>query len=327
MKQQTAQEIDQQAADWAGKVDRGLSAEEQSELDRWLGADMRRVGAYGRMRAIALQTERVAALGPVHSPREIARAETAWLSRRRLLRTGGAIAASVAVAGVTGWYWLGRGRYETRKGEVRQLALDDGSVVTLNTATELDVQIREDRREVEMAGGEALFDVARDPARPFVVVAGTTRVRVLGTSFIVRALPGQPVQVLVREGTVEVSRSDIAAPPHRLTANMRALSPAVAEGAPTAIAVTDVPQAVVHRALAWRDGHIDFEGETLEQAVIEFARYSDTRIMVDPAFAREQIAGVYQVNDPVGFARAVAGSLRADVIIADNEIRIRKSMS
>jgi transmembrane sensor len=324
MKQQTAQQIDQEAADWAARVDRGLSAEEQSALDIWLDEDSRRTGAYGRIRAIALQTERIAALGPVHSPGEFIQAEYRGVSRRRMLTAAGAIAAGLVGVGATGWYLLGRGRYVTRKGEVRQLALGDGSVVTLNTATDLALRIDAHDRKVEMTSGEALFDVARDPSRPFVVIAGNTKVRVLGTSFVVRALPGQPVDVLVRKGVVEVSHKDVESPPRRLTANMRAISPIAAEGVPAGIAVTEMTEATTLRALAWREGHIDFEGETLEQAVTEFARYSDTQITVDPDLAREQIAGVYQVNSPVEFARAAAGALRADVSISDGGIHIHK---
>jgi transmembrane sensor len=322
MKQQTAQEIDREAADWAARVDRGLSAAEQADLDGWLESDFRRLGAYGRIRAIALQTERVAALGPVHSPEHFAEPQAHLFSRRRLI-AGGAIAASVAGLGTAGWLWLGRERFRTRRGEVRQIALQDGSVVTLNTASDLSVRWTKGQREVQFREGEALFDVARDPARPFVVVAGSTRVQVLGTRFILRALPGQAVQVLVQEGVVEVSRTDAMAPPHRLVANMRAVCAAAEAGTAPPIAVDPVPEATVRRAGAWRDGHIDFEGETLGQAVAEFARYSDTRIIVAPELAREQIAGLYQTNDPIGFARTVAESLRARTEIADGEIRIR----
>lgn len=322
MTRQTAREIEQQAADWAARVDRGLSPDEQSELDRWLAADSRRIGAFGRIRAIALQTERVAALGPLLSPGEFVSDERA-MPRRRLL-AGGGVAIALAALGAIGWHRLRGDLYETRKGEARQLALDDGSVVSLNTETELAVKLLDDRREVTMLGGEALFDVARDPTRPFLIALGATQVRVLGTSFLVRALPGRPVEVLVREGVVEVQRTDVAGLPRRLTANMRAVSQEAARGASAGILVADVPNGTVTRALAWRDGDIDFEGETLAQAVGEFARYSDTRIDIDPAVANEQIAGVYQANNPVGFAHSVAGSLRARVIIGDGVIQIVK---
>lgn len=321
MKQQTAQEIDQEAADWAAKVDRGLSVAEQAELDGWLEGDTRRLGAFGRIRAIALQTERVAALGPVHSPEQFAELSPSAFSRRRLIG-GGAIAASVAVLGGAGWLLRQHKRFQTARGEIRQLALQDGSVITLNTASDLSVRLSKGQREVELREGEVLFDIARDTSRPFVVVAGSTRVRVLGTSFIVRSLPGEAVEVLVRHGLVEVSRTDAATAPRRLIANMRAISEKAEAGSENSIAVAPVPESAVRRAAAWRDGQIDFEGETLDQAIAEFARYTDTRIIVAPSLRQEQIAGLYQTNDPVGFARTVAGSLRARVEITNGEVLI-----
>lgn len=326
MTQDRAQEIDQAAADWAAKVDRGLTAQEQAELDRWLDGDARRIGAYGRMRAIALQTERVAALGPVHSPRDFTGAARAEVSRRRLLTVGSAVAAGLAGAGAVGWSLLMRGHYQTRKGETRQLALSDGSVVTLNTASKIAVRLTRHVREVRLLVGEALFDVAHDAARPFVVLSGATRARVLGTSFVVRALPDEAVQVLVREGVVELSRTDAALQrPLRMVANTRAVSAAGSQaGREDAIVLSNVSQSVVARALAWRDGMIDFEGVPLGQAASEFMRYSDTLVVVDPDLAQEEIAGLYQTNDPVGFARAVAASLRAEAKVSGGEVLIQK---
>lgn len=330
MKQETAHDIDQQAADWAAKVDRGLSAKEQSDLDAWLADDVRRIGAYGRMRAIALQAERVAALGPVHSPSDFVWTPSPRFSRRNVLVAGGTIAASLAGISLTGWMWLMRGRFFTRKGELRQLVLKDGSVVTLNTDSDVMVNLSKHRREVRLTSGEAMFEVAGDKTRPFVVIAGSTEARVVGTSFVVRALPGKAVQILVREGIVDVLRVDQPAyPSHRLTANMRAVSAAQApSGFSALVAVTSMPEDGMQRALAWRDGRVAFEGETLEQAAVEFARYSDTKIVVDdPGLAKEEIAGLYQTNDPVGFARIAAASLRAEVKITDGEVHIRKAMS
>lgn len=322
---QTAQEVDREAADWSARVDRGLSAAEQSNLDGWLGGDVRRIGAYGRMRALALQTERVAALGPVHSPREFAWKETGKLSRRRFL-AGSAIAASLAGAGFMSWLGMDRGHVRTRKGEIRQIALQDGSVVTLNTLSEIAVDLTKARREIRVLAGEVFFEVARDAARPFSVIAGAMEAKALGANFIVRALPGEAIQVLVRKGFVEVLRTDrVNDQPIKLAANMRATSRSErTDDRPSAIEVTPVPEALVLRAIAWRDGHIEFEGETLGQAAAEFARYSETRIVIDPDLAQERIAGLYQTNDPVGFAKAAAASLRAGTTIADGEIRIYK---
>lgn len=322
MKRQTAQEIDQTAAAWAARVDRGLSSHEEAELDDWLAGDARRAGAYGRMRAIAIETERLAA-APVAPA----------LSRRRLLGAGSALAASIA-GGVGIALWARRSeRFATRRGEVRQLVLEDGSVVTLNTTSWVETAFTSDRRELRLGEGEAYFDVASDAGRPFVVVAGATEARVVGTRFVVRRWPGEAVEVLVREGVVDVTTDKaVEGRAERLTAGMKAVATPMARiggarGGDTGrpITVSTVSAADLDRALAWRDGRIAFEGETLAEAVIEFARYSDMRIIVeDPDLAREQIAGLYQTNDPVGFARAAAGSLRAEVRVVNGEVRLRK---
>lgn len=326
---ETAHEIDQAAAEWVAKVDRGLSTEEQFDLDAWLDADPRRTGAFGRLRAIALRTERAVALGPDFQPSNFTRSPSAKPSRRGLLIGGGAVAAGVA-ASLLARLSLLHDRLQTRKGEVRQFALKDGSVVTLNTSSAVALSFSQHLRKVRLLGGEALFDVAHDKARPFVVLAGATSIRAIGTSFTVRHLPDEAVQVLVSDGVVEVSRTDATPPrPMRVSAGMRAVSTANGSaGAAMALSATAVSETELHRALAWREGHLAFEGETLAAAANEFARYSDTRIVVeDPALAREEIAGLYQATDPVGFAQSVASSLDAQTEVSEGKVRIFRRAS
>lgn len=326
MSRETAEEIDLAAADWAARVDRGLSSDDERALDAWLGADPRRVGAYGRVRGTALYTERAQALGHAYDPAEFRRrSPSSSLSRRGVLLVGGGvIAASVAGVVVVGLGLADRGEgFSTRLGEVKVTPLADGSVMTLNTATRAEVMFTEGERRVQLLEGEALFDVAKDSNRPFVVDTGGTLVRAVGTSFTVRRLGRTPVEVLVREGVVEVRHSAraAAAPPVRVAANTRA----VAMPTEAVEAVTIAPDAVA-RELAWREGRIAFEGETLREAARQFARYSETRIVIDdPAIAAEEITGLFQANDPVGFARTVATSfgLRAD--IRSGEVRLSRA--
>lgn len=327
MSRATAEEVDLAAADWAARVDRGLSPDEERALDAWLAGDLRHVGAYGRMRAIAVHADRARALAPNFDPerfRPVVRSSA--VSRRGvLLAGGGAIAAGVAGAAVVGLGLADRGqRYSTRLGEVRVTPLADGSVMTLNTASRVVVSLSETRRSVRLLEGEALFDVAKDAARPFVVDAGETRVRALGTSFTVRRLGGAPVQVLVREGSVEVSRraQTAALRPVTVAANTRAIASSSSTGS---VAAVPVEPALIRRELAWREGRIAFEGETIGQAAAQFARYSETRIAIDdPSIAAEQITGLFQANDPVGFAQAIASSFGLRAEIAAGEVRLSR---
>ena len=324
MVSRTAQQIDAEAADWAARMDRGpLEPGQREQFDAWLNADARRLGAYGRMRAIALASERARALGPDFDPAAFT-PDSRWaLPRRRLLQLGGVLAASMLV-GLGGSWEMGRlrGRFATGKGETKVVALKDGSVVTLNTASEIQVHYSDTMRSVELVQGEALFDVAKNKARPFVVSAGDTNVRAVGTSFTVRRLEAAPVQILVREGVVEVSRPATSGAAVRISANGMAEAPLAPDAE---IAAKAVAPAQLHRQLAWQTGQIAFEGETLAQAAAEFARYSDTRIVIDdPALAREEIAGLFKATDPVGFAQTIAISLNAHASVGEGEVRLAR---
>jgi transmembrane sensor len=320
MSVKTAHEIDAEAADWAARIDRGpLTAGQEQVFQAWLAEDVRCMGAFGRMRALALLTERAKALGPGFDPSDFAPVHS---QSRRVLLQAGAIAATALVAAGAGWQFLRPGsRFRTGKGETKVVALKDGSVVTLNTASEILVNYSASLRSVELVQGEALFDVAKNKARPFVVGAGDTNVRVVGTSFTVRRFDAAPVQVLVREGIVEVFKPTAGAKPIRISANTLAVAPQDDAD----IAARSVPMAQVRRAMAWQEGQIAFEGETLAQAAAEFSRYSDTKIVIDdPALAKEEIAGLFKATDPVGFAHTIAISLNAHARIGEGEVRLTR---
>jgi transmembrane sensor len=310
---ETAREIDDVAAQWAARIDRApLSPEEERALQAWLDADPRHFGAFARVRAIALHTERARALGPRFDPAQFGRTSPRP-SRNGL--TYGAIAAAFIALFAAGTF-LSQSQaqiYTTRVGQVQVAPLADGSVVTLNTASEVAVTYSESQRTLDLVSGEATFDVAKNPQRPFVVTAGDVEVRAVGTSFTVRHLPNAPVEVLVSEGVVDVVRDGQI---KRIGANLKAV-------AAKAVTVTSVAPEKVVRQLAWRDGRLAFEGDTLRQAAAEFARYSDTRIVIDdPALASRTITGLYVPTDPVGFARAVGRAMNLEVAVSQGEVRL-----
>ncbi|MBO9544468.1 FecR domain-containing protein [Caulobacter sp.] len=314
---ETADAINRDAADWAARADRGLTETEAAELATWLAGDPRRLGGYMRMTAVLAATEVEGAADEVSRTSRQAMAGPT----RRWWIAGAAAAASIAGVGI--YLGLARSRvYETRKGETRVLALEDGSIVTLNTATRLEVRYSRNLRHVHLVSGEALFDVAKNRARPFVVQASNVDVRAVGTSFTVAATASRTVKVLVREGVVEVARPSIStAAPMRMKANTRALI-----GDATApMTFIQVSAVEVSRELAWREGRLVFAGESLSTAAAEFARYSDTRIVVqDPTLSASGVAGVFDANDPVGFARAVAGSLESRAEVREGYVVITR---
>jgi transmembrane sensor len=329
MTRETASQIDGASADWAARIDKGpLSPEDDARLEDWLAGDPRRLGAFMRMRAVALHSERAQALGPSYNPETFVAAEpaapaaaTPLFSRRRLLWMGGGAAVAASAVGALGLSLLMRGAsHATGLGEVRVVTLEDGSVITLNTNSQILVRYDDERRLVLLEEGEALFDVAHDTARPFIVEAGGTFVRAVGTSFTVKRLGSAPVEILVREGVVEVTRPSAAAPV-RMAANTRV----VATDAAPALRPASLAPDEVTRELAWRDGRIAFQGETLARAAETFARYSDTRIIIDdPAVGREEITGLFAANDPVSFARAAALSLDLEARVGPGEVRLSR---
>jgi len=313
------QKIDCLAAEWAAKKELGtLSPEEEREFQHWLAADTRHLGAYGRAEAVLSRVERL------HVPLlDKARSKESRLSgwtRRRIIAASGIAASAAAAIGVALRLPenAAENAFSTAIGQIREVVLADGSVVFLNTDTKIEVRFTEGSRNISLVHGEAQFDVAKNPKRPFIVFAGDTRVRAVGTSFTVSKLPKKPIQVLVKEGVVELQRADTAMPdPVRAAANVQAIAPI---GAP--IVTVAVPDDKLIRDLAWQRGRIALDNQTLEDAAEEFGRYSEVRIVVDPAVSDRTITGLFASNDPVAFAKAAAAVLKLRVEVNGSEVRI-----
>jgi transmembrane sensor len=294
---ESSRDIDQAASEWTARLDRGpLSTGEEDAFQAWLNGDPRRKGAMLRAQAMAMMSESAQALGDDFDPADFAAPKVARFSRRQALTWGGgAVAASMAALAV-GLPAAAGTVISTERGEIRLAPLKDGSTVLLNTETRIRVRYDKGQRIVTLLKGEAYFSVARDDQRPFIVEVDGRRLSTAQAGFRVRKLDQAPIDVLVSQGVVEVGSSKV-----KLAGNTRFL---LSDGSqrPQAIA----PETVT-RELAWREGKLAFEGETLKQAAETFARYSDTKIQIgDPVLAREPVTGLFAANDPVGFSRAIA---------------------
>lgn len=313
-------EINRQAAEWAARDD-ALSAEEQAALDAWLAADIRHIGAYAKATAVLAQVDRMRTAVSID---EIMPLERAPMFTRRRVVIGGSLAASVlgfAAAAKIGWTYLHQETYSTGVGEIRSVSLSDGSVVTLNTNSKITVHYTQARREVVLVAGEALFDVAKNKARPFVVPARDVNMRAVGTSFAVRLLPDHPTEVLVREGIVEIKRPTVpVAAPVLVHAGECAQAPA---DAPITVARENADR--IAQILAWKEGRIALEDIALANAAQEFSRYSNTKIVInDPAVAKRTVTGLFVANDPVGFAKAVATSLDLKAEVGESQVTLMR---
>lgn len=200
--------------------------------------------------------------------------------------------------------------YATAVGERSTTNLEDGTVAILNTNTRLQVEYSAQERKVLLLQGQALFDVEKEPDRPFVVVAGEQRITAIGTVFDVR-LYGQDVQVTLVEGVVEVMAdaplgTNLNGPSTqptavRLTAGQQLLTTVLASTNVPKVAETDVEHATI-----WREGRAFFEDAPLAEVVAEMNRYSTTEIVLDrTALGMQGINGMFRTGQQANFAEAL----------------------
>lgn len=293
----------------------GADADERQVILDWIEADPRHAVAFARMEAAWEAGERLrASPPPIKAPDASAKpGDKPLVSRRTLI--GGAIAASVAAVSATAaWRFASDvDLHHTRLGERRTLTLADGSRIHLNTASAIEVALRRHSRRVRLVKGEALFEVAHDPDRPFLVDAGAARLRAVGTAFNVR-IRDTVVELTVTEGVVAVAET--GADVHRPDVPKIAAGDGAVIGS-GAMAPTALDPAILRQRTAWQDGVIELDGETLAQAVAEFNRYRGPPIIIgDPRLANLRVGGRFEVDEAEKFLTAVEGSFPVNAIPA-----------
>lgn len=212
-----------------------------------------------------------------------------------------AIAASVlmmlAVA-ATWSFWPSGPSYRTPVGGLAFLPIADGSTVTLSTDSEVRVTLTETERRVNLERGEAFFEVAKDAARPFVVVAGGQRVIAVGTKFSVRRDAGD-IRVVVAEGRVRVEDSD-----GRVAPSLQLAAGDIARAGAADTMVQAKPMSEVEESLSWRSGYLVFRDASLADAVAEFNRYTEHKIVIDDqTVAAMRVGGKFRTTNVGGFLR------------------------
>ena len=190
----------------------------------------------------------------------------------------------------------------TAVGEQRSITLTDGSVITLNTRTTIRHAFDESTRRLELIDGEALFDVSHDEQRPFIVTAGSTEVRVLGTSFNIYKKSNLEATITVLEGRVSVRAPGLGE-------QAAAVSGEASAGEQAEVELTDgqqihiqpkepavpVKQVPPDRATEWTTRRITFENTALRDVVAQFNRYNIRKLRVDdPELAMLQLNGVFE---------------------------------
>lgn len=188
--------------------------------------------------------------------------------------------------------------YAAAVGEQKEMHLEDGTVVRLNTGSSLEVDYSDEERSVRLLVGEAWFDVAHNAKRPFVVYAGDGAVRAVGTSFAVRKRD-HLVDVTVTSGRVVLSnlkRSTYAEPSPYPLATLEAGHQASFDE--RVESVESLGREEIDRKLSWREGYLRFDGEPLSEVVNEISRYTTVSIVIeDPGLQDLRIGGYFQTGD------------------------------
>ncbi len=299
--------VAEQAAIWYFQlVEAAPGRQERAEFFQWLRRSPRHIEEF---LAIAVLEQEVSELsgdvaeilaevqreqGTATLPRPAAAADPQPPPRRRWSRYAWTSAAAAASALLFFMVALDRSPepvlHQTDLGEQRSFALQDGSIVTLNTRSSLRVEFDGSTRRVALLEGQAMFDVAPEQSRPFVVDTGEVSLSVLGTRFSVYRRP-RSVEVAVVEGRVAASAVDSPDEPVIMSAGEGAV--ATTEGG-----IRRRPGIDVEKALAWTERRLIFDDAELSEVVAEFNRYNRVPLVVeDGALARRTITTVFNAHD------------------------------
>lgn len=324
--------IDEVASDWLARRDSGdWTDEDQRRFDQWLNESPLHRVAYLRIEHVWERSERLTVLGAGMSPGfaassnarspspsfEHAGVDTAAPARkqesaeicdrgvvdaaasRRWFQALTAAVLLITALGVSHRFWPTGTHYTTVVGGLASVPIPDGSTVTLNTDSEIRVSVTKLERRVELEQGEAFFDVAKDPTRPFVVRAGNKRVIAVGTKFSVRR-DADDIKVVVTEGKVriETAGDKSSGVAEQLVAGT------IAQASDAGVLLQTRPLAEAEESLSWRQGVLVFHQMTLAEASAEFNRYNTRKIVIeDPGVAALHVAGSFRANNVEAFVR------------------------
>ncbi|HEY7642158.1 MAG TPA: FecR domain-containing protein [Steroidobacteraceae bacterium] len=333
------QAVSDQAAEWFIRLrDRDLGPAERRKYVRWLKQSpnhiaefMRLARLYGRVKRAKLPTllpeepdSNVIALVqqellPAHERRP------AGFASRKLWFA--AVACCLALVAVITTIALSSNTIETRAGEWRTVQLADGSTVSTGPNTLMQVDYSEGARRINLERGEAMFKVTKDASRPFIVNAGGAIARAVGTRFGVERRADR-IRVTVAEGKVAVVRGDQAAALEHAVDLRVATSLVADEGLDIPL---NAPQVALHvekvnsaHALAWANGQLILQTETVGEAVEEFNRRNKLQLRVDdPTIAGWHLCCVFDAGDPEAFAKTIAATGDNIVLLREgNTLRV-----
>lgn len=346
-------EIERTAAAWLARREAGWSEAEQAAFCAWRDASTAHRVAWLRLETGWQRAARLKALGAGQPPGlvpppgawpELPRAgvdgggpagpepvpaleSMVFRTRsgrrgRRLPGWGSALAALLlAAVGLAGWWHFGgiqRAVYITALGETQRVRLADDSVVVLSSDSRVDAVYSRRQRRMQLAQGEAFFEVAPDPGRPFEVEADGRRVMAVGTRFSVRR-DGHRLRVVVTEGRVRLDDATRPeASPTMLVAGM------VATADSRGVHLRQQSAEELEDLLRWREGLLVFRSTPLADAVAEFNRFNAHKLVIDdPSVAGIPVGGSFGWGNSDAFVRVLEQGFGLRAVRDEEETRLR----
>jgi transmembrane sensor len=330
--------IENEAAEWLVKRDLGFTAEEQDAFFHWLGQNPLHGDQFARLQKTWTEFDHLAQWMPEHSgepnPDLLANGMP-----RRWWKPFLAVAASLVIA-FTLWslYENADGLPETQAqhiiaGDYGYHILDDGSELDMNHGAEVSVEFSEGARLVKLLAGEVHFTVAKNPNRPFIVRAGGTDVRAVGTAFNV-ILGSDTLEVLVTEGKVRVEKAKLAGKRNGntntsetgldLTPGQRSVLPFDSDG--SGFAAMQIENGEIGQLLSWKHETLEFDSTPLGEAILEFNRRNDLQLAIeDNALGELPVVASFRSNNPEGFVSLLEIAFDVEVNrVSDLEIVLKK---
>jgi len=326
------QSIRAQAATWLVRLQEEWNDADLLAFEAWLTEDPEHfealekvASAWGAMDLLGAHPEmlrrRRDALDYMHredvgTARETPGVPTGSAISRRVVLGGAAAAALLLMAGgalVTLADRAHSERYETGFGERRIVTLPDGSRLSLDEGTQVDVAYSRERRYLELRSGQAHFNVAHDAARPFEVMAQDRIVRAVGTEFNVDLMTSSLVVTLI-EGRLLVSPGDGVSGSAEGDSDGDSRPIAMTAGDQLTVTANDTIQ-VNHgvdaaNEIAWEKGQIIFVDEPLVSAVQRLNGYARrTLVLTDAETEGIRVSGVFDIDDVPAFVEAVTAYL------------------
>lgn len=291
-----------EAGFWIARLDRKLTKSEEVDLHKWLARDPENGKALMQLAQLWDKMDRLSILAEVFQipPRK----------KSYGLRYAAAASFLFACLGI---FLLSQFstesapselNYQTAVGEQRKIVLDDGSTLILNTDSQVQVIYSAKQRLLLLKRGEIHIDVAHDTTRPLRVAAHDKVFQAVGTAFDVRLLHSNKVKLWVTEGRVAIANNKHIANPAALEKEpLKDPNLFISKGEKAILSdlgekVVKISDGEMTAQLSWQQGNIVFRGETLDEAVLEFNRYSDkTFVIQDASLKTIRIAGVFKIGD------------------------------